>query len=235
MFALLVQVRCYYETRFLIHEKLRFLASEKYGVSHRERIEIRVASLVNKVTNTGLYSFSVLMSNPIASKISSPRKTRFQLNRNSISQTLVMSGKETDANKRKAGNSSKDEDEPDWREEMRAEIKSCIASALNTSVSAAVNTAVEAAMARQPFNPPLGPSEIDAEDVVDKESSESMADLMKKIDAGNRSNKIAIRLAAISKEGNKQHFMDMIEIKEKLECAEAALKESTVDLYKKKK
>ena len=89
-------------------------------------------------------------------------------------------------------------------------------------------------MSRQPFNPPLGPSEIDAEDVVDKESSESMAELMKKIDAGNRSNKIAIRLAAISKEGNKQHFMDMIEIKEKLECAEAALKESIVDLYKKK-
>ena len=58
-------VRCYYETRFMILEKLRFLASEKYGVCHRERIEICVTSLVNKDRKTGSYSFSVRMSNNI--------------------------------------------------------------------------------------------------------------------------------------------------------------------------
>ena len=202
----------------------------KYGVSHRERIETRVTSLVNKDRKTGSYSFSVRMFNKIATEFPSPRKTRFQLNRNSISHSLVMGdkNKDADANKRKAGNSSKDGTEPDWRDEMRAEIKLCLASALNTSVTAAVESAMEARMSRQPFNPPLGPSEINAEDVMNNEPSESLAELMKKIDAGNRSNKIAIRLAAISKEGNKQHFMDMIEIKEKLECAEAALKESSV-------
>ena len=157
------------------------------------------------------------MSNPIAQQIPSPRKTRFQLNRNSLSNSLVMG----DKGKVKAGNSSKDENEPDWREEMRAEIRSCVASAVNTSITTAVESAMEAAMSRQPFNPPLGPSEINAEDVINNESPDSLAELMKKIDAGNRSNKIAIRLAAISKEGNKQHFMDMIEIKEKLELSES--------------
>ena len=48
------------------------------------------------------------------------------------------------------------------------------------------------------------------------------------IDLNNHSNKTAIRLANISKEGNKQHFMDMIEIREEVAKAAFSLKGSIV-------
>ena len=98
----------------------------------------------------------------------------------------------------------------DWRSEMRTELR----------------TAIEELFAQRETVVRPGPTEIDAEDVV---SEDSLADLVKRFEAGSRSNKAAIRLAGISKEGNKQHFMDMQEIKEKLEEADSALKESKIE------
>ena len=71
---------------------------------------------------------------------------------------------------------------PDWRSEMRAEIQSAMAEFQN----------------ERPLNLPLGPSEIDPADVLE---SEPFVDVMRQIETGNRENKTAIRLAAITKEG----------------------------------
>ena len=63
-------------------------------------------------------------------------------------------------------------------------------------------------------------SEVDSSQVI----SQEMLDTVKKMEASNRSNKYAIRLTGITKEGNKQQFTDMIEMRESLEKVEAALK-----------
>ena len=103
------------------------------------------------------------------------------------------------------------EETPDWRAEMRQEIRDAISEVMN----------------QRPLDLPPGEREIDEDDIVSDE--ESVADIVKRIEAGNRSNKTAIRLAAITKEGNKQHFLDLVEIREQVEIAEAALKGSIVE------
>ena len=100
----------------------------------------------------------------------------------------------------------------DWREEMRQEMRQEIRAVLAERLNEA------------PLQLPLGPSEIDAADVID---SAQYAEMMRKIDANNSSNKTALRLANVTKEGNKQHFMDMVEIREEVEKAAFSLKEST--------
>ena len=94
-----------------------------------------------------------------------------------------------------------------WREEMRHEIREALAEFLP----------------RTQADIAPGPIEIDEEDVV---GADSVPEIMKRLEAGNRSNKMAIRLAGIEKEGNKFQFIDMVEIREKLENADVALKES---------
>ena len=113
-----------------------------------------------------------------------------------------------DAERINQGNSSGE----DWRTEMRSEIRAAISELMGET------------NARPPAITP-GPLEIDEDDVIE---DNDMLNMVKRIEAGNRSNKTAIRLTSISKEGNRQHFMDMVEIKEKLDTAEAALKESIV-------
>ena len=98
---------------------------------------------------------------------------------------------------------------PDWRREMREEIRS----------------ALSEFRSKRPLDLPLGPTEIDASDVLE---SEPFVDVMRQIKNGNRANKTAIRLAGISKEGNKQQFLDMIEIRDEIEKAQFSLKESIV-------
>ena len=108
-------------------------------------------------------------------------------------------------------------DVPDWRLEMRQEIQSAI-----TEMRSEV-----------PLQLPLGPSEIDAADVILE--SEPFVDVMRRIELGGRANKTAICLAGITKEGNKQHFMDMVEIREEVEKAQFSLKESIVLLFEEMK
>jgi hypothetical protein len=67
------------------------------------------------------------------------------------------------------------------------------------------------------------PTEINAADVIME--SEPVKDVMKRMEVQHRDNKTAIRLASIQKEGNKQHFLDMVEVQEKLEVAAAAMKQ----------
>ena len=96
----------------------------------------------------------------------------------------------------------------DWRQELRVEVRAAIAEVMAQKEHEAICP---------------GPFEIDASEVLD---NNAVADLVKKMSAENRSNKTAIRLAGITKEGNKQHFLDMVEIRENVEKAAEALKES---------
>jgi hypothetical protein len=93
---------------------------------------------------------------------------------------------------------------PDWRKEMREEIRSVLAESM------------------EGFRFAPGPTEINAADVLLE--SESVKDVVKRIEAQHRDNKTAIRLASITKEGNKQHFLDMVDIQGKLDIAMAAMK-----------
>ena len=101
---------------------------------------------------------------------------------------------------------------PDWRSEMRQEIRAAISETLG----------------ERPLRMAAGPSEIDVQDVCDKDQ---LAELKQKIEVNNAANKTAIRLANITKEGNKQHFLDMIEIKEEIDKAKFSIQGSTV-IYK---
>ena len=101
---------------------------------------------------------------------------------------------------------------PDWRLEMRQEIRAAVAESLG-----------ERSMSLQ-----LGPSSINESDVVD---SSQIAEMMRKIESSNSDNKTAIRLANITKEGNKQHFIDMIEIRQEIQKAMFSIKDSIVRLY----
>lgn len=92
---------------------------------------------------------------------------------------------------------------------MRQEIRAALAETLNA----------------RPLDLPLGPTEVDATDVLDAEELAKMKEI---INSNNLANKTAIRLANISKEGNKQHFMDMVEIREEVAKAAFSLKESIV-------
>ena len=103
---------------------------------------------------------------------------------NSESTSVVLDGGEED----KDGESSLI---PNWRLEMRAEIRAAISETLNET----------------PLRLAPGPSEIDAADVIDSTQYEEM---MRKIESNAMSSKTALRLSGITKEGNKQHFMDMV-------------------------
>jgi hypothetical protein len=96
------------------------------------------------------------------------------------------------------------DDAPDWRQEMWDEIRSVVSEAMNG------------------FRFAPAPTEIDAADVIME--LESVKDVMKRMEVQHRDNKTAIRLASIQ-EGNKQHFLDMVEVQEKLEAAAAAMKQ----------
>ena len=154
------------------------------------------------------------MSSRIASVIVNPKNSFSRSSEND--REMSKSSKRRDNSERE---SSRDAPDPaaeasgsggapaDWREHIRAEVREAIKDVMAQGQSAI-----------QP-----GPFEIDEDDVVD---SEAMASLVKKMAAENRSNKAAIRLAAITKDGNKQHMLDMFEIKDKLEETAAALKGS---------
>ena len=133
-------------------------------------------------------------------------KSRPKLDRNTGKSLVGETSKKGDDPEPKVVDES-----PDWRAEMRQEIRDAISEVMN----------------QRPLELPPGQREIDEDDIVSDE--ESVADIVKRIEAGNRSNKTAIRLAAITKEGNKQHFLDLVEIREQVEIAEAALKGSIVD------
>ena len=132
-------------------------------------------------------------------------KSRPKLNRNSGKSLVGDTGKKPNEEEPSEG-----EETPDWRAEMRQEIREAISEVLS----------------ERPMQLPPGEREINEEDIVEEES---VTDIVKRIEAGNRSNKTAIRLAAITKEGNKQHFLDLVEIREQVEIAEAALKGSIVE------
>ena len=66
------------------------------------------------------------------------------------------------------------------------------------------------------------PREIDADEVLE---SPSTAEALRKIEASNRSNKFAIRLASIKKEGNKAQFSEMVDLREHLEKADGILQD----------
>ena len=126
------------------------------------------------------------------------------------SSTLICSPLEGESSEERPDGENEDVSViPDWRLEMRQEIRAALAESLN----------------ERPLNLPLGPSEIDASDVVNVDELTSMKAI---IDSNNLSNKTAIRLANISKEGNKQHFLDMIEIREEVAKATFSLKGSIV-------
>ena len=95
-----------------------------------------------------------------------------------------------------------------WREAMREEIQIAVRDAMK-SASMATAAAIG------------NPTTIDPSDVI---TSSELSTVVKKIEASNRSNKFAIRLAGISKEGNRQQFLEMVDLREILEKAEAALK-----------
>ena len=95
----------------------------------------------------------------------------------------------------------------DWREEMREEIRIAVKEAMRSSF---------------PSQPAAAnPMMVDPADVI---TSSELSSVVKRMEADNRSNKYAIRLASIAKEGNKQQMLDMIELRESVEKAEAALK-----------
>ena len=163
------------------------------------------------------------MSNRLASVVFAPENNSSEISRKSIPSRSEMSKSSESKSRSKSksdGDSAgvdkatssadaenRDHDAQDWRDQIRVEVRAAM-----TDLLAQRESVVQA-----------GPFEIEEDDVMD---SGAMADLVKKMQAENRSNKTAIRLAAITKDGNKQHFLDMIEIKEKLEEAAAALKES---------
>lgn len=115
--------------------------------------------------------------------------------------------------------------EEEWREEMREELREELRAEVRNAVSAALRdvrppvpvSSVPAAAGGASFVP----FEVDEDDVLEEEQ---LSVAMKRIEASNRSNKYAIRLAGISKEGNRQQFLDMVELLDHLEKAEAALK-----------
>ena len=99
-----------------------------------------------------------------------------------------------------------DDPDIDWRQEMRSEIRAAVADAMNS----------------QRFSSAPNSTEIDASDVIME--TEPVSEVMKRIETENRSNKMAIRLASIGKEGNKQQFLDMVDIRSHLEIADHAFK-----------
>ena len=106
----------------------------------------------------------------------------------------------------------------DWRRELRSEIDD-LRNELGDAIQRAVSNAVRGQT--QTSAPAVcDVSEVDSSQVI----SQEMLDTVKKMEASNRSNKYAIRLTGITKEGNKQQFTDMIEMRESLEKVEAALK-----------
>ena len=100
---------------------------------------------------------------------------------------------------------------PDCRAEMRQEIRTAIAETLG----------------KRPMESPNRPSDCDAANAVE---SDQLAEMMQKIDANNAAHQTAIRLANIKKEENKHEFLDMIEIKDKVNEAIFLIKESIVTL-----
>ena len=108
------------------------------------------------------------------------------------------------------------------RDEIRAAAVAAVREALN--VSSAVNPT---AANNNNNNHVNYPREIDPADVMD---ASTFSEVVRKIEASNRSNKFAIRLSSISKEGNKQQFLEMVDLRETLEKAEAALKTPEADL-----
>ena len=106
----------------------------------------------------------------------------------------------------------------DWRRELRSEIDG-----LRTELGDTIQRAVSNAVRRQVQTsaPAVADvTEVDSSQII----SQDMLDAVKQMEASNRSNKYAIRLTGITKEGNKQQFTDMIEMRESLEKVEAALK-----------
>ena len=100
----------------------------------------------------------------------------------------------------------RDEEIGDWREEMREAMREEVRDAVSLAITQiqfpapAVTARSAASSAAFPASavpdPPVGgvPFEIEAGDVVE---DEALIDVMKKIEASNRSNKFAIRLAGI--------------------------------------
>ena len=116
----------------------------------------------------------------------------------------------------------------EWQEEMQEQLREELREEVRSAVSAALrDVAAPAPTSSIPVTGGGGASfvpnsfEVEEDDIV---ADEDLSTAMKRIEAGNRSNKYAIRLASITKEGNRQQFLDMVELLDHLEKAEAALK-----------
>ena len=104
------------------------------------------------------------------------------------------------------------------REELRAEVRSAVSAAMR-DVAAPTSAVPVTGGGSASFVP--NSFEVEEDDIVE---DEDLSAAMKRIEASNRSNKYAIRLASITKEGNRQQFLDMVELLDHLEKAEAVLK-----------
>ena len=105
----------------------------------------------------------------------------------------------------------------DWREEMQNELRS----ELRSEIRSELRSAVQEAMGES-SSVVKRPREIDADEVLD---SSSTVEALKKVEASNRSNRFAIRLASITKEGNKAQFSEMVDLREYLEKADGILQD----------
>ena len=104
-----------------------------------------------------------------------------------------------------------------WREEMREELRTELRQELHSEIRNAMQEVMG-----ESSSVLKRPREIDSEDVVE---SGPDAEVLKRIEESNRSNKFAIRLAAITKDGNKCQFSEMVDLREYLVKADGILQD----------
>ena len=105
----------------------------------------------------------------------------------------------------------------DWREEMRNELRAELRSELRGEMRSAVRKVMG-----ESSSVVKRPREVDTDEVLE---SNAAVEALKKVEASNRSNKFAIRLASITKEGNKAQFSEMVDLREYLEKADGILQD----------
>lgn len=109
------------------------------------------------------------------------------------------------------------EDDFTWREEFRNELRHEIVSDIRTEVKSAVKEIL-----KEESKGLKRPLEVDDDQVL--ASSEALQ-VIKNLEAESRSNKYAVRLTAIQKEGNQMQFSEMVDLRELLEKADSCLKD----------
>ena len=104
-----------------------------------------------------------------------------------------------------------------WRDEMRRELRAELRSDLHSEIRSAMQEVIGSSSSVI-----KRPREIDPDDIVEAGPD---VEVLKKIEESNRANKFAIRLAAISKDGNKCQFSEMIDLREHLVKADGILQD----------